>query len=200
MTDIQLIENFLNGDVNAFNTLVWRWQKPIFNFTLKYLNNVEDAKDITQRTFIKVHGSLDKLKEKEKFSSWIYQIALNQCRDETKRKKNKNNYSFEEMRENIGFDISNEADESGMAEHNPTRKLHRNELNGILSSALAEIPQEQKEIVLMKEYQGLKFIEIADVLGLPVNTVKSRMYYGLKALRKQLEKWNLDKEMLQYEM
>ena len=80
MTDEQLIQKYLDGDIEAFNTLVWRWQKPIYNFTLRYFKDREHAKDATQRVFVKVFKNLKHLKDSRKFSSWIYQIALNLCK------------------------------------------------------------------------------------------------------------------------
>ena len=200
MTDEQLIIRFVGGDVEAFNTLVWRWQKPIFNFTLRYIGGQEDAKDLTQRVFIKVYNNLKSLKDFRKFSSWIYQIALNLCRDETKSRYNRSRSSLDELKEIKNFDVSNETDQSAFKPHDPEKSVQRLELREILERALEEIPKEQKEVVIMKEFQGLKFIEIADILKLPVNTVKSRMYYGLTALRKILNEWNIDKEAFHYEL
>lgn len=200
MTDDQLIERFLDGDVQAFNTLVWRWQQPIYNFVLRYTSRHDDASEITQKTFIKVHKSLSRLKDKRKFSTWIYQIALNTCRDEAKRRRNHAVYSLDGMRENGWFDLPDDGTTGGQKVESPEKALQRSELRDLLERALAQIPEEQKAIVVMKEYQGLKFAEIAEVLGLSVNTVKSRMYYGLHALKKILHQWNIDKEAIHYEL
>jgi len=200
MTDQQLISRFADGDVEAFNTLVWRWQKPIFNFTMRYIGVSEDAKDITQRVFIKVHKNLKSLKDNGKFSSWLYQIALNLCRDESKSRYRRSKSSLDALQETINFDISNETDESAYKTHSPEAVLQRSDLRSLLDKALEKIPKEQKEVVIMKEFQGLKFIEIADVLNLPVNTVKSRMYYGLSALRKVMDHWKIDLEAAHYEL
>ncbi|MCA9740908.1 MAG: sigma-70 family RNA polymerase sigma factor [Deferribacteres bacterium] len=200
MTDEQLIRKYLDGDIEAFNTLVWRWQKPIYNFTLRYFKDREHAKDATQRVFVKVFKNLKHLKDSRKFSSWIYQIALNLCKDETKSKYYQTTSSLDELKDSKNFDVSSETDSSAYAGHNPENTLERRELRSLLERALDQIPAEQKEVVVMKEFQGLKFIEIAEILELPINTVKSRMYYGLHALRKILDKWNIDKEAIAYEL
>ena len=200
MTDEQLIRKYLDGDIEAFNTLVWRWQKPIYNFTLRYFKDREHAKDATQRVFVKVFKNLKHLKDSRKFSSWIYQIALNLCKDETKSKYYQTTSSLDELKDSKNFDVSSETDSSAYAGHNPENTLERRELRSLLERALEQIPAEQKEVVVMKEFQGLKFIEIAEILELPINTVKSRMYYGLHALRKILDKWNIDKEAIAYEL
>lgn len=200
MTDEQLIADYLTGDVKAFNTLVRRWQKPIYNFTLQYLRDAENAKDATQRVFIKAYHNLKFLKNRKKFSSWLYQIALNLCRDETKSKYHQTTSSLDELKETARFDVSSETEESAYQMHSPEDAMERKDLRKVLEKALDRIPAEQKEVVIMKEFQGLKFIEIAEILGLPINTVKSRMYYGLHALRKILDQWKIDREALSYEL
>jgi len=200
MTDGALIKKFCDGEVNAFNTLVWRWQKPIFNFVLRYVGDAEDAREITQQTFIKAYRNLPTLKEHSRFSTWLYQIAVNLCRDEIKRRQRKRTFSLEGMQEN--FEPSHPPIAMTVADDaaNPDKILSRKELRDILAQALQQIPEEQRVVVVMKEYQGLKFTEIAEALGIPLNTAKSRMYYGLTALRKILTQWQFDQESLQYEM
>ena len=199
ISDEQLIARFNGGDVEAFNTLVWRWQRPIYNFVHRYVGRSEDSKDVTQRVFIKVHRNLRTLKDAAKFSSWIYQIALNLCRDEAKSKYRTSVQSLDQIQETKNFDVSSETDESGYSISDPGATLERTELRALLEQALEMIPEEQKTVVIMKEFQGLKFIEIAEILDLPVNTVKSRMYYGLSALKKVMDKWNIKMETLQNE-
>ena len=82
----------------------------------------------------------------------------------------------------------------------PDSVVHRQNVKELLNKALQAIPAEQRVVVVMKEYQGLKFTEIAEVLKVPLNTVKSRMYYGLSALKKVFERWNIDEEMVRYEL
>lgn len=200
MTDAQLIKNFLDGDVNAFNTLVWRWEKNLFNFTLRYVGDPEDAKDICQKTFIRVYRNLAKLREPDKFSTWMYQIAVNLCRDELKRKNRRGFFSLDILRETrSGIEKELEREPSyGYGE--PDKELQNIDLRDVLNQALQSIPEEQRVVVIMKEYQGLKFTEIADILEMSTNTVKSRMYYGLRAMRKVLKKWKINREILSYEM
>jgi len=82
----------------------------------------------------------------------------------------------------------------------PDSFAHRRGVRELLNEALQSIPEEQRVVVVMKEYQGLKFWEIAEVLKIPINTVKSRMYYGLNALKKVFDRWNIDEEMVRYEL
>jgi len=201
MNDGALIKQFCEqGQVNAFNTLVWRWQKPIYNFALRYVGDPEQAREISQQTFIKAYRNLPTLKEHSRFSTWLYQIAVNLCRDEIKKRKRRRTYSLEGLQENAEHPNAREALTISDESASPDNIVSRKELRNILAQALQQIPEEQRIVVIMKEYQGLKFNEIAETLGIPLNTAKSRMYYGLTALRKVLSQWQFDQENLQYEM
>lgn len=200
MTDAQLIRRFLDGDVGAFNTLVWRWEKSLYNFVLRYIGNREDSKDVCQKTFIRVYRKLHRLREPNKFSTWLFQIAINICRDELKRQKRHSHISLEQLRENRNGVETFAADLRGAAQSHPETQAHNRDLFELLNHALQNIPEEQRVVIIMKEYQGLKFTEIAEILQTSVNTAKSRMYYGLTALRKVFKKWEINEEILRYEM
>ena len=199
MTDTQLINHILNGDHSRFNTLVWRWEKPLYNFILRYLGNKELARDVTQKVFIRVYKNLTKLRDPAKFSSWIYQIASNLCKDEVKKMSHRDFISLDliqENNENEGYRLPDQLKE--MESSLPDAKLNQKQVSSIIQKALQQLPEEQRVVILMKEYQGLKFREIA--LNQPLNTVKSRMYYGLNGLRKIFEQWQITEEVVNYEM
>ena len=200
MEDSRLILKFIDGDVHAFNVLVNRWQNRIFNFVFKVLGRREDAKDVTQKTFIKVYKNLRKLKDSEKFSAWIHQIAMNLCRDEMRKNKRSRTISIhQKIRTSSGEDMELQ-DFLSDGSNEMLDDLHQGEVVEIIRRGLNMIPEEQRIVIIMKEYQGLKFREISDILQEPLNTIKSRMYYGLNALRKALAELEIDKEVFQYEM
>jgi RNA polymerase sigma-70 factor (ECF subfamily) len=198
MTDDVLIKRFLEGDTHAFNLLVWRWEKPILNFVYRNIGNQETAQDICQLVFIRIFKKLKTLKEHHKFSSWIYRIALNLCRDEYKRRKNRHHVSIEtDPKDNVSYSYKQIIDQSIQT---PEDLCHQQIVSELLEGALMTLPEEQRMIIIMKQYQGLKFVEIADIIKLPVNTIKSRLYNGLRSLRRYLEKTELNKEVLLHEM
>ncbi len=198
MTDAVLIKRFLEGDIHAFNLLVRRWEKPILNFVYRNIGNEETARDICQLVFIRVFKKLKTLRDQQKFSSWIYRIALNLCRDEYKKRKNHHLISIES---NPKDDASYSYQEIlNRSIQTPEELCHQHTLSELLKEALMTLPEEQRTVIIMKQYQGLKFIEIADILKQPVNTIKSRLYYGLQALRKFFEKSKVNKEVLLHEM
>lgn len=190
MTDAQLVKNFRNGDIDAFNRLVKRWQQRIHRFTYRYFASHDDASEITQKTFIKAYKKLDTLDDAEKFSAWIYRIANNLCLDETRRAGRRRAAPMEALTDHPVAETM---------DANPDRQVHQDDLESILQLALKQLPAEQRIVVIMKEYEGLKFREIAEILDEPESTVKSRLYYGLKKLRTLFEQWNIELEALRYE-
>ncbi len=200
MTDWQLIETIINGDVSKFNILVRQWEKPIYNFALRYLGEKEPARDVTQQTFIRVYNNIRKLREVNRFSSWIYQIASNLCKDELKKKIRQETLSLDQIQENSnnGHLLPDELIEAQTDQ--PDSALNQKLIGDLVQKALLQLPAEQRVVIIMKEYQGLKFHEIAEALGESLNTVKSRMYYGLNGLKKIFAKWQITEEVLSYEM
>lgn len=199
MTDGELIDQFVGGNLHAFNTLVWRWEKPIYNFILRYVDDAEEARDLCQTTFVKVYRNLHRLRDRERFRPWLYQIAVNLSRDALKKRRRSPVYSLDALRE-TSSDGKTEIATVPDTTHDPDRHVQQAEVVQWIRRALAQIPDEQRIVVIMKQFQGLKFTEIAEALDTPLNTVKSRMYYGLTALRKILEKWHIDQEAIGYDL
>jgi len=180
------------GDQVAFGRLVKYWYPRIYNFAYKYFGEHDAAMEITQQTFIAVHKSLGTLQSAEQFRSWLYRVAANECHQESRRQKRKKlfPFSFWERTDEEHPSLS----DSWAAE--PDTEAEKTEISEYLLKALHQLPAGQRVVVIMKEYEGLKFREIAAALNVSENTVKSRMYYGLENMRKMLEKWNITRDML----
>jgi len=187
-----LINKAKTGDQYAFEKLVNLWYKRIYNFGYKYFGDHDLAMEVTQKTFITIHKKISSLEETGKFKPWLYKIASNYCHEEERKRKRE---QF-----NISKDYNELDNQRIESEFNPDKKLQQAELSEILLMALNEINQEQRTVVIMKEYEGLKFHEIAEILEISENTVKSRMYYGLGALKKILDKKNINKNTVYYEL
>lgn len=179
LTDSQLIERTLGGEADAFNLLVHRWERQIYGLTLRMLGKDDEAKDATQETFLSAYRNLGKFRGEAKFSSWIYRIALNICNTKL-RGRTRTVVSIEEQQEAVGFEVPAETEDlaGGIQKEQVARHVRR---------ALQGLPADMRQVIVMKEYEGLKFSEIADILGIPVSTVKTRMYTGLSELRKRLD-------------
>ncbi len=192
MTDAKLLIQFNAGQTQAFNMIVKRWECPIYNFILRYIGVADEARDLCQKTFIRAYRNLSKLREPDKFTAWIYQIALNTCKDEIRRHTHLSRNTLQE---------TDDATLPGTAPITfPDALAHQQSVRDLLNRALQTLPEEQRVVIIMKEYQGLKFTEIADTLKTPVNTIKSRLYYGLSALKKTFDQWHITEDMMRYEL
>lgn len=183
-SDEELVLAVRGGRVESLGVLVSRWEAPLFRFVSRLVDRPEDARDVCQETFLRIMTKSDAFREGARFSTWMYQIALNLCRDRARRKKRWGNLV-------VAPPAREEAPrESAAPVHettHPALALEKEELRAAVARALALLPRDQREVVLLKEYEGLKFREIADVLGVPESTVKSRMYAGLEGMRASLE-------------
>jgi RNA polymerase sigma-70 factor (ECF subfamily) len=182
-----LVEKSQKGDNYAFGKLVGLWFKRIYNVNLKYFGNHDLAMEVTQRTFIAVYDHIGNLKDIRSFKYWIYKIAINQCHEEERRQKRKKWFSI------FQHDDVKKIQEIHM---DPEKEYQRKELEEMMHNLLKRIPEEQKTVIIMKEYEGMKFREIAETLGISENTAKSRLYYGLNSLKKMMNKNGIQLEKL----
>ena len=180
LTDEELVDSVLAGNVKDFDHLMERWQKPLYNFVLRFMSSEEEARDACQDAFINAYRNLDKFKKQSKFSSWLFKIAINRCNTLLKKRK----------RWRMFFEPASEKGDYAdtlMDERNAEQLVEREQIFNRMRSAIEQLPAEQKTVLLLKEYQGMKFHEISEMLECPVSTVKSRMYYALDGLRRALK-------------
>lgn len=182
-TSIDLVRRLRRGDAGAYQLIVEQWQQRVFNFALRYSNDQYFASEVVQKTFIQVFEKIDQLKDPTKLKSWLYKIASNNCYNEG-RLKSRSNFSALDDQEPHKADLDT-----------PARSFEKAEMRELVEDVLQKIPAEQRQVIIMKEYEGLKFREIAEILGESENTIKSRMYYGLDAMRKILLNNNLSKDI-----
>ncbi|HET9262942.1 MAG TPA: sigma-70 family RNA polymerase sigma factor [Vicinamibacterales bacterium] len=180
-TDEELVARSRGGDLDSFNQLVLRWERPIYALAYRVIGREEDARDVAQDAFLRAFRSLHGFKGQAKFSSWLYRITLNLCRDWMRRQRRA---PFAQAPE--GIDLIELATESTPAE-SIEDLVSRKELGRAVATAMSMLPEEQRTAIILKEYHGLTFQEIADLQGCPLSTVKTRLYQGLTVLRRQLE-------------
>jgi RNA polymerase sigma-70 factor (ECF subfamily) len=168
---------------------VARWERPLFRFAYRLLDRRDDARDVCQETFLRILDKSDRFREGARFSTWMYQIALNLCRDHLRRKRR---WSAIVRTENDSSYATADRLESIPGTADPSIDLESRERRAALTRAMEDIPPEQREVLILKEFEGLKFREIAVILGCPESTVKSRMYYGLTGLRSALVRQGIE--------
>ena len=180
-TDEELVARSRGGDLDSFNQLVLRWERPIYALAYRVIGREEDARDVAQETFLRAFRALSGFKGQAKFSSWLYRITLNLCRDWIRRERRAPVAQAPE-----GMDLVELASEAEPAE-SIEDLVARKDLTRLVEKAMAKLPHEQRTAIILKEYHGLTFQEIADMLECPLSTVKTRLYQGLTVLRKQLQ-------------
>jgi RNA polymerase sigma-70 factor (ECF subfamily) len=166
--DRDLVGKSRRGDVDAYNLLVSRWEKRVFNYILRLVRNREDAFDISQEVFLKAYQNLGKLDDASRFAPWLFRIAHNE--------------SFSLLRKNRpdGDELVEPAASP------PGPRMFPVETSIAVASALERLSAEQREAVVLKVYEGFKFDEMAEILGCPVSTIKSRVYTALDLLKETL--------------
>ena len=182
-TDEELVARSMGGDLDSFNQLVLRWERPIFALAYRTLGREEDARDVVQEAFLRAYRGLRGFKGQAKFSSWLYRITVNLCRDWSRRERRAPVVQVPE-----GTDPVDLADAHASPVESVEELVGRREMSRAVARAMAELPEEQRAAILLKEYHGLTFQEIADLLDCPLSTVKTRLYQGLSVLRRRLER------------
>jgi len=179
LTDKDLVERTIQGDPNAFNLLVSRWEKRLFNYIYRLVGNRDDALDICQETFLKAYQQISYLRDYKKFKGWLFKIGRNFSITYYRSKnQSKTSNVVENQQELDNLLLRKYREKSGNQ-----RKLEPAELRLLVEGALNKLNFEQRETVVLKIFEGLKFNEIANISGCPVSTVKSRMYLGLNQLK-----------------
>jgi RNA polymerase sigma-70 factor (ECF subfamily) len=190
-TDEELVARATAGDLDSFNQLVTRWERPIYALAYRTLGREEDARDVVQEAFLRAYRGLRGFKGQAKFSSWLYRITLNLCRDWIRRERRAPVVQVPE-----GTDPVDLADQRASPAESVEDLVARREMSRAVARAMADLPEEQRLAILLKEYHGLTFQEIADMLNCPLSTVKTRLYQGLTMLRRRLERQQADEASL----
>ncbi len=168
--DRDLVLRAREGDVEAFNVLVSRWEKKVYNYLLRAVRNREDALDLCQEAFLKAYRNLRSLQDPARFPQWLFRIAHNESISLFRKRR---------------FDSDEEVPEVGTG--GPVgvagTRIELLDLGLAVEKALGRLTPEQREVVILKIYQGFKFHEIAEIVGSPASTVKSRLYTALEVLK-----------------
>lgn len=182
MDERELVRRAREGDSAAFEALVTAYETKIYNLAFRYLGSREDALDASQEVFLRVFRFLGGFQEESGFSTWLYRIGVNVCKDMFQRKKRLNETSLERIGEDEEDYVTDIPDER----FRPDAVHDQTELRDALARAIGELPGPQREIVILRDIQGLSYEEIAGALALESGTVKSRLSRARENLRKKL--------------
>lgn len=180
LTDEELVALSARGDRDSFDELVHRWERPIYALAYRTIGREEDARDVCQETFLRAFRALPAFRGDAKFSSWLYRITLNLCRDWVRRQRRT---PVVQMPEDVDLHELAAAKE-------PSESIEdlvaRRDLTSHVERAMAALSEDQRTAIVLKEYHGMTFQEIANLLGCPLSTVKTRLYQGMTTLRREL--------------
>ena len=181
--EIRLVKAVANGSESAFEALVTENQKLVYNVALKLTGDPEDALDVSQETFLKAYRNLSSFRFESRFSAWLYRLAYNASMDLLKKKRGTVSLTAE--------DEEGEERELAIADTAPTpeESLEREETRRAVREAVARLPEDKREIIVMREFSGMSYSDIADALGIEEGTVKSRISRARAALAEILSEY-----------
>jgi RNA polymerase sigma-70 factor, ECF subfamily len=191
VTDEALVERTVRGDTHAYDELVVRWQRVIYNLVYRMLGKEHEAEEVCQDAFTAAYLNLKNFRREAKFSSWLYRIAINLSTSHLRKRQRTAAESLDEMREKGTMaDLEavqwNVGPRSSIEDHAIEQDRARR-----VRGAMDHLSPECRTVLILKEYHGLTFKEIAEVLNVPISTVKTRMYAGLSEMRKRLAREGL---------
>lgn len=171
--DSELVRQIQSGEAAAFDELMQRYKRPVVNFIFRMLGNAEDADDIAQDVFVRVYQNLDTWRPETKFSTWLFALARNAAIDRIRWRSRHRTESIESEPEIAASSGTSEA-------------VDAREIGNQIAAAVAKLPEDQKTAILLSEYQGMSYAEIADVMRCSEKSVESRLYRAKQTLRTAL--------------
>ena len=185
--DRKLVDDILTGSPTAFRELFDRYHQRAFAVALGVVKNRQDALDIVQEAFIKVHKHIHNFQGSSSFYTWLYRIVMNLSIDQVRRTKKRRDLDYDDS---VGRDPQQGGDvgalQPGMLDANPGKTVMRKELTTAIERALQTLPEYHRAVILLRELEGLSYDEIADVLDVPKGTVMSRLFHARKKLQSAL--------------
>lgn len=182
-SDAELIQLAREGDGQAMDALVRRHYRSVYNLALRLSNNYDDAQDIVSEAFIRVHNALPSFRGDANFTTWLYRIVKNVFLDERKKQRIRSHSSLEEMVELEDNSVARQVEDPRPL---PEMVVERTEQAALVQAAVMTLPKNQRVMIALYHFQHLAYEEIAEIMGLPIGTVKSRLNRARLALKEKL--------------
>lgn len=186
-----LIKRAQSGDIAAFEALIEAYEQKVFHIAYRMAGNPDDAADMAQEILLKIFRNVGKFKGESKFSTWVYRVATNTCLDELKKAKRKAAYSLDEEFETeegqLGVEVADTAP-------TPEQRVEGQEIRDAITEAISRLSEEHRQIIILRDINGLTYEEVADILDCSLGTVKSRISRAREQLRKILSQ---DRELFE---
>lgn len=179
-----LIQRCKDGDISAFNDLVQQYEKRVFNFAYRMSGNYDDACDVAQEAFVRVFNAINTFRGEANFTTWLYRIVTNVYLDERKKQKSHMHTSLEDYIELEENSVTRQIEDGRPT---PDNMVEQGERNDLLRMAIQDLPEYQRIMVVLYHTQSKSYEEIAEIMKLPIGTVKSRLNRARLALKEKLE-------------
>jgi RNA polymerase sigma-70 factor (ECF subfamily) len=179
--DIQVIDEVLAGDVDAFSKIIEKYKSKTFNYVYSQVKDYDEAMDITQEIFIMTIEALRSFRRESKFSTWFYSIMVNYCKNYRKKNSRYNLVSINSSRGDDEYDMQIPDERE-----NPEDEVIMNDSLRIVKDEIGKLPDDYREILLLRDIQGLSYNEIADILDISLSNVKVRIHRGREFLKNRL--------------
>ncbi len=184
LSDEALMLRVKDGDQRAFGELLARYERQLLNFFYRQMGDYDGAKDLLMDTFLRIYKAADRYEPRSKFSTFIYQVARNLCINEYRKREFRKADSLDEMEEVSGIEVAGD-------QLNPAEVMEQEELRDMVQRALDSLPEDQRTILILSEYQGLQYDRIAQIMGCSVGTVKSRMFRARQKIKEWMETYGM---------
>ena len=183
-----LLRRLRERDEKAFREIVGLYRDRVYNLTYRMLGNRAEAEDVSQEVFITVFKHIEQFRGDSKFSTWLYRVTANHCKNRIKYLARRHDRGHDELDENMDDEPGGGALTAPPASPRPDRQLEGAELERLMQEAIAELDEEHRLLVVLRDVEDLSYDEICEITGLAEGTVKSRLHRARLALRKKLQK------------
>lgn len=185
--DHDLVQRVQAGDSAAFRALFDKYHRRAFAVAMGVVKNEDDALDAVQETFVKVHRSIHKFEGSSSFYTWLYRIVMNVSIDHVRRTSRRKNLDFDERTLHEGSEVAGDgALVPTVTDANPGKAILRRELGSALQSALQELPEHHRAVIVLREIEGMSYEEMAEALDVPKGTIMSRLFHARKKMQTAL--------------
>lgn len=185
-TDLRLLEELRNGRDSALDEIMDRWEKPLTSFAWRYVQNETDAQDLVQETFVKVYKNKNKFRPDTRLSSWLFTTLANQCRNFGRWKRRHPTVALLNMGDSAEVSENTVKTDPSDSEPTPDSSAETNDMVEYLKKAISKLPHDLKTTLILYQYEGLSYKEIAEIVGCSTKGVETRLYRTRKQLKRAL--------------
>jgi RNA polymerase sigma-70 factor (ECF subfamily) len=185
-SDVELVARCQRGEAQAFETLLGRYRRKVYGLAMGMVGNRDDAMDVVQDAFVRVFRHIGRFQGDSSFYTWVYRITMNLCIDHVRKGSRMRAAPYEDRLSHEGVDQGDFPVLPVRHDVNPGKAARRHEIMDHVSAALEELPPHHRAVIVMREFEGLSYEEMAHVMQVPKGTIMSRLFHARQKLQKAL--------------